>query len=83
MADAHRLASIALPAFGTGVGGFPLDECARIMIEAISGEAPRLATVRRIRFILFGGAAYRRWADVACELLGRPLDGPADCPISS
>src|SRR6266508_6613646 len=24
--------SVALPAFGTGVGGFPLDECAGIMV---------------------------------------------------
>src|SRR5438093_1135817 len=34
LADAHRLESIAFPAFGTGVGGFPLDECARLMITA-------------------------------------------------
>jgi O-acetyl-ADP-ribose deacetylase (regulator of RNase III) len=26
--------SLALVAFGTGVGGFPLDECARIMVRA-------------------------------------------------
>src|SRR3954453_5883192 len=27
--------SLALVAFGTGVGGFPLDEAARIMVEAV------------------------------------------------
>src|SRR5438445_2628739 len=34
VADGLGCASIALPAFGTGVGGFPLDECARIMVSA-------------------------------------------------
>jgi O-acetyl-ADP-ribose deacetylase (regulator of RNase III) len=33
--------SLALPAFGTGVGGFPLDECARIMVEEARGLAAR------------------------------------------
>jgi O-acetyl-ADP-ribose deacetylase (regulator of RNase III) len=83
MADAHELASLALPAFGTGVGGFPIDECARVMIEAVRAEAPSLASLRRIRFVLFGASAYRRSAEVAGELLGRPLDGPDDCAISS
>ena len=34
VADELGAESIALPAFGTGVGGFPLDECAEIMVEA-------------------------------------------------
>ena len=83
MADANELASIALPAFGTGVGGFPVDECARIMIDAIRAQAPSLTSLRRIRFVLFGTSAYRRSSEVAGELLGRPLDGPGDCAISS
>ena len=32
LADALACRSVALPAFGTGVGGFPLGECARIMV---------------------------------------------------
>jgi O-acetyl-ADP-ribose deacetylase (regulator of RNase III) len=83
LADTRRLESIALPAFGTGVGGFAVDECARIMIEAIRAETPLLASVRRVRFVLFGGAAYRTASEVAGELLGRPLDGPDDCAMSS
>jgi O-acetyl-ADP-ribose deacetylase (regulator of RNase III) len=82
MAEAHGLTSIALPAFGTGVGGFPLDACARIMIEAVRAEAGSLSHLRRIRLVLFGDAAYRRSADVAADLLGCPLDGPDDCAVS-
>src|SRR5262249_8742627 len=64
LADARRMASIALPAFGTGVGGFPIDECVRIMIAAIRAEAPALASLTRVRFVLFGVSTYRRAADV-------------------
>ena len=31
--------SVALPAFGTGVGGFPLDECARLMVAEATAHA--------------------------------------------
>jgi O-acetyl-ADP-ribose deacetylase (regulator of RNase III) len=82
MADARGLASIALPAFGTGVGGFPLAECATIMIGAIRESAPSMASVRLVRLVLFGAAAYRAFADTGGRLLGPPLDGPPDCPIS-
>src|SRR5438132_4746130 len=32
LADELGCESLALPAFGTGVGGFPLDECAQLMV---------------------------------------------------
>lgn len=40
---ADRLAcrSLALVAFGTGVGGFPLDEAARIMVRVVRAYPPR------------------------------------------
>jgi O-acetyl-ADP-ribose deacetylase len=82
MADAHGVTSMSLPAFGTGVGGFPIDACARIMIDAIRAEAPALAALRRIRLVLFGAAPYGRCAEVAADMLGRPLDGPDDCAVS-
>src|SRR5262245_5803470 len=56
MADAHGLTSIAFPAFGTGVGGFPLDQCARIMLGAVRAYQPK--SLRLVRFVLFGQQAY-------------------------
>ncbi len=47
--------SLALPAFGTGVGGFPLDECARIMVAATRRHEP--VTLRRVVFAVFGEVA--------------------------
>jgi len=83
IAEAHQLGSIAFPALGTGVGGFPLDECARIMIDAIRAHAKSATSLRLVRLVLFGQAAYRAFAEVAAELIGQPLDGAPDCPLSS
>ena len=48
------LRSIAFPALGTGVGGFPLDECARIMRQALADQASKDTTVSTVEFVLFG-----------------------------
>ena len=49
------LASIALPALGTGVGGFPVDEAARVMIEAtcLMLRTTPQTSLTRIQFVLF------------------------------
>ena len=55
--------SLALPAFGTGVGGFPLGDCARIMVEATRAHEPR--TLRRVVFAVFGDDARRAFEQAA------------------
>jgi O-acetyl-ADP-ribose deacetylase len=57
IADELGAESLALPAFGTGVGGFPLDECARIMVEAVRAHEPR--SLRQVVFAVFGDEARR------------------------
>jgi len=69
LADAHRLESIAFPAFGTGVGGFPLDECARLMITACRDHAAR--SLRLVRLVLFGKSAYDIAVNAARQVLER------------
>lgn len=55
VADELEARSLALPAFGTGVGGFPLEECAAIMVgEARSHDA---ASLERVVFAVFGAEA--------------------------
>lgn len=49
--------SLALPAFGTGVGGFPLDECAQIMVRVARAHEPE--TLERVIFAVFGDEAKR------------------------
>jgi O-acetyl-ADP-ribose deacetylase len=55
LADELGCRSLALPAFGTGVGGFPLDECARIMVGAARRHEPR--TLERVVLAVFGDEA--------------------------
>ncbi len=55
VADELGAESVALPALGTGVGGFPLDECARIMVAEAAAYDGR--SVRRVVFAVYGKAA--------------------------
>jgi O-acetyl-ADP-ribose deacetylase (regulator of RNase III) len=52
--------SLALVAFGTGVGGFPLDEAARIMVSAAREHEGEL---ERIVFAVHGDEAERAFRD--------------------
>jgi O-acetyl-ADP-ribose deacetylase len=57
VADGLGAESLALPAFGTGVGGFPLGDCARLMVGAVRSHEPR--TLRRVVFAVFGDESRR------------------------
>ena len=61
VADELGLASLALPAFGTGVGGFPLAECARIMVRAAAAYEP--TALQRVVFAVYGYEAERAFRD--------------------
>jgi O-acetyl-ADP-ribose deacetylase (regulator of RNase III) len=69
LADSRGFVSIALPAFGTGVGGFPVIECARVMIEAVVEHASVAGSLRLVRFVLFGRTAYDAFERVAKEIV--------------
>jgi O-acetyl-ADP-ribose deacetylase (regulator of RNase III) len=58
------LGSIAFPALGTGVGGFPLRDCARIMYDAVVEHAKGGSTLKVVEFVLFGQDAYEAFASV-------------------
>jgi len=50
--------SIAFPALATGVGGFPVEECARVMMTAANEYArgDSGSNIERVVFVLFSGA---------------------------
>jgi O-acetyl-ADP-ribose deacetylase len=62
VADELGVRSVALPAFGTGVGGFPLDECARLMVSEARRYEP--ASLERVVFAVFGSDAARAFETV-------------------
>jgi O-acetyl-ADP-ribose deacetylase (regulator of RNase III) len=68
-AEELKLESIAFPALATGVAGFPVDECAEVMITAARGYASSNphSSIRRVVFVLFGAADY----EVFRQRLGR------------
>jgi O-acetyl-ADP-ribose deacetylase (regulator of RNase III) len=56
-ADELGATSLALVAFGTGVGGFPVDEAARIEVEEVNRHLQAGSGVERIVFAVFGADA--------------------------
>lgn len=65
VAENDGLTSIALPALGTGVGGFSLYHCASLMIGEVIDFMMGATKLREVRFVLF---------DVeACEIFEKEL----------
>jgi O-acetyl-ADP-ribose deacetylase (regulator of RNase III) len=78
LAQAERLGveSIAFPALGTGVGGFPLEDAAQIMVRTIHDEMSRARAVRQVVLALRGGAAYRAFeAALVADATSSPAVG--------
>jgi O-acetyl-ADP-ribose deacetylase len=57
VADELGCRSLALVAFGTGVGGFPLEEAAQLMVGAVRDHQPR--SLERVVFAVHGDEAER------------------------
>jgi O-acetyl-ADP-ribose deacetylase (regulator of RNase III) len=62
-ADDLGCRSLALVAFGTGVGGFPLEEAARLMVGEVREHRSRSLT--RVIFAVHGDAAERAFREAA------------------
>jgi O-acetyl-ADP-ribose deacetylase (regulator of RNase III) len=66
LASERQLRSIAFPAVGTGIAHFPLDDCARIMLEEVVAHGGHAGSLTEVRFVLFGDeaeAAFRAEAE--------------------
>lgn len=63
LADKLGAGSIAFPALGTGVGGFSVTDCSRLMLEKTRALAPQLKNVKKILFVLFGPAGYKTFEE--------------------
>jgi O-acetyl-ADP-ribose deacetylase (regulator of RNase III) len=64
VADRLGCKSLALVAFGTGVGGFPLDEAARIMVGVARAHTGQL---ERVVFAVHGDEAERAFREAIDE----------------
>jgi len=59
LATQHEVATIAIPAVGTGIAGFPIDECARVMAECLTEALTHGWQPQEVRFVLLGDDAKR------------------------
>ncbi|MGI6207355.1 MAG: macro domain-containing protein [Anaerolineae bacterium] len=74
LADELALRSVALPALGTGVGGYPTREAARIMVDEVLAHLERGTGLELIVFALFSTPTYEAFQE---ELSSRALPAGA------
>jgi O-acetyl-ADP-ribose deacetylase (regulator of RNase III) len=81
IASEKELRSIAFPAVGTGIAGFPLSECAHIMLREVVEHLKGPTSLERVYFVLFDARALaafeKAWAEIAArgELDATPATG--------
>jgi O-acetyl-ADP-ribose deacetylase (regulator of RNase III) len=68
IATQHKLKSIAFPAIGTGVAGFPLRECAEIMLEEAVKILGGQTSLEKIYFVLFDEHSLKVFEEVWKEM---------------
>jgi O-acetyl-ADP-ribose deacetylase (regulator of RNase III) len=56
-ATESQLTSVAFPAIGTGVAGFPLDRCAQVMLEEVRKHLSGPTFLQQVSFVLFDAPA--------------------------
>ncbi len=58
LADRHGLHSIAMPAISTGVFGFPMSRCARILLTEVYRYLQGGTKIERVVIVLWGDEAF-------------------------
>ncbi len=56
--DKHNLKSIAFPAISTGIFGYPIDRCAKIMISTAKQYLARTTQIEEVIFCLYSKPDY-------------------------
>ena len=57
IAAERGLKTMAFPAIGTGIAGFPMEECATIMLDEAARHLRTKTSIQKIYFVLFDAAA--------------------------
>jgi len=69
MAEKHHLSSIAFPAISTGIFGYPMDRCAKVMLSTVLEYVKRSTALRLIVFCLYDHSALEVFEKTFLELL--------------
>jgi O-acetyl-ADP-ribose deacetylase (regulator of RNase III) len=70
-AEEKAIKSIAFPAIGTGVAGFPMEECARTMLKEVLDHIKLRSSLETIYFVLYDDAALRVFEETYNQLKAR------------
>jgi O-acetyl-ADP-ribose deacetylase (regulator of RNase III) len=62
------LRTIAFPAVGTGIAGFPIPECARIMLLEVVEHLKKSTPLEKISFVLFDAEALAEFEKALAEI---------------
>jgi O-acetyl-ADP-ribose deacetylase (regulator of RNase III) len=71
IAEEKKLRSIAFPAVGTGIAGFPVTECAQIMLCEVAKHLKAPTSLERIYFVLFDARSLEAFEKVWREMDAR------------
>jgi O-acetyl-ADP-ribose deacetylase len=64
LAEQYDIRTIAFPAVGTGIAGFPLDQCAAIMLDEVHVHIAQPTVLRDVYFVLLDPAAMKIFCEV-------------------
>jgi O-acetyl-ADP-ribose deacetylase (regulator of RNase III) len=73
IAAERGLKTIAFPAVGTGIAGFPMKECADIMLQEAVQHLDRGSSLEKIYFVLFDEEATKIFQDVFRHMQSSPV----------
>jgi O-acetyl-ADP-ribose deacetylase (regulator of RNase III) len=68
IAAQNGLRTIAFPAVGAGIGGFPMRECAEIMLREAAKHFEGPTSLERVIFVLFDGEALGAFEKAFAEM---------------
>jgi O-acetyl-ADP-ribose deacetylase (regulator of RNase III) len=71
-AEEKTIKSLALPALGTGAAGFPVEDCAQIMLKAVLEHIRVRTSLEKIHFVLYDDAALKTFEETFQKLTARP-----------
>lgn len=78
IADKRKLTSIAFPALGTGVGGFPPGQAAEAMLGAVLEHLKAGTTsLQKIAFVVYQDEAFKAFSETLTRLRPGQLGKPA------
>lgn len=77
LAAERNLKTIAFPAVGTGVSGFPMQECAQIMLSEAAQHLQSGTSLETIYFVLFDAASRDTFQSVWQKLQNESSTGAA------